>query len=242
MKVFFYFGGSPKTKSGVSWKIWKIERKGLSVTTWWGPATIKNRRPVNRGWLQKYSRAFESEGAAIAHEQELIREKLGKGYERANRGRNREKKTLGPEGVMPRQLATLWSRLYKVVLHMADRLVEENGVFRDSLLSNIQDLCDVLPKLNTTGDAQLEEMRKEVETKLLAFRPQELREDADARMDVADEALTILEKMQGYMGMTTDGGKARGGVGGNEKRSGKRPVRSKKEGSQLSGEREPQLM
>jgi hypothetical protein len=52
----------------------------------------------------------------------------------------------------------LWQRLYEVVSHLAERLqaykVTEKGVehpFRDSLVTNLVKLVDVLPKLNVTG-------------------------------------------------------------------------------------------
>jgi hypothetical protein len=38
MKTFFYMKRNPRNISGVSYKIWKIERKGRKVTTWWAPA------------------------------------------------------------------------------------------------------------------------------------------------------------------------------------------------------------
>ena len=36
MKIFFYMGRNRLTKSGVSWKIWKIKREGRKVTTYPG--------------------------------------------------------------------------------------------------------------------------------------------------------------------------------------------------------------
>jgi hypothetical protein len=46
MKIFFFMDRNPNNKSGVSWKIWKIERSGRAVTVWWGPAVIVRRRPT----------------------------------------------------------------------------------------------------------------------------------------------------------------------------------------------------
>ena len=38
MKVLFFMGRNSSNRSGVSWKIWKIRRKGRVVTVSWGPA------------------------------------------------------------------------------------------------------------------------------------------------------------------------------------------------------------
>jgi hypothetical protein len=36
VKIFFYMGRNPANKSGVSWKIWKVQRAGRTVTVFWG--------------------------------------------------------------------------------------------------------------------------------------------------------------------------------------------------------------
>lgn len=87
MKIFFYMGRNSATKSGVSWKIWKIERKGCSVTTFWGPAALKKRKVIPERPLISKTRKFQSVKAACAFEEERIQNKLGKGYERRTRSR-----------------------------------------------------------------------------------------------------------------------------------------------------------
>jgi hypothetical protein len=68
----------------------------------------------------------------------------------------------------------LWQRLYEAVSHMAERLqvykVTEEGVehpFRDSVVTNLVKLVDVLPKLNVTGDPELERLAAQVRASLL---------------------------------------------------------------------------
>jgi hypothetical protein len=85
MKTFFFMGRNPKTKGGVSWKIWKIERKGRRVTTWWGPATLRRRKVVPVGKLQSSTQRtppFRSVARAVAYQQARITRKLTKGYQR----------------------------------------------------------------------------------------------------------------------------------------------------------------
>jgi len=95
---------------------------------------------------------------------------------------------------------SLWKRLYDATSHMADTLSKEDTIFRDSLIKNLCNLCDILPALNLTGDPQLEEMRREIETRLCTFEPQELRDNPAERSNAATEADAIAAMMSGYMG------------------------------------------
>jgi predicted DNA-binding WGR domain protein len=85
MRTFFYFGRNPQNKSGVSWKLWKIERQGRTVSFAWAPAVIRKRRVVPAGALQLRKTKFRSVSAAVEHFKRRIREQLRKGYEPAVR-------------------------------------------------------------------------------------------------------------------------------------------------------------
>ena len=87
MSLFSYFGRNRRNVSSVSWKIWKIERKGRRVTTWFRPATLFRRKPVPVATLQSRSWVFPTEAAAKGDEARRIAEKLGRGYERKPRRR-----------------------------------------------------------------------------------------------------------------------------------------------------------
>ncbi len=82
MKKFFYMKRNPRNISGVSFKIWKIERKGRKVTTWWAPAECIGRRVCPARALQTHVLRFRSERHAVDHEQRRVQSKLAKGYER----------------------------------------------------------------------------------------------------------------------------------------------------------------
>jgi len=107
-------------------------------------------------------------------------------------------------------LKDLWHRLYDVVDKVANRLSEPDRinkkgeikppVFRKSLIGNVVELVELLPKLNVTDDPRLEELRKEVEKKLAGVVPADLREDSEYRKQTAQEAKEILNKMSGYVG------------------------------------------
>lgn len=99
----------------------------------------------------------------------------------------------------------LWHRLYEAVQHMADRLaaykVTEEGVehpFRDTVVTNLIKLVDVLPKLNITKDPELERLSEQVRTSLLVD-PKELRQSDSIRTETAKAAADIASRMAGYM-------------------------------------------
>jgi hypothetical protein len=85
MKQFFYMGPNRQNVSGVSWKLWKIERKRNVLTVWFGPARLVKRRPVAASSLQKRKWRFGSESRAKLAEQRRIDAKLDKGYKRMPR-------------------------------------------------------------------------------------------------------------------------------------------------------------
>jgi hypothetical protein len=99
----------------------------------------------------------------------------------------------------------LWQRLYEGVSHMAERLsaykVSEEGVehpFRDTIVTNLVRLVEVLPKLNVAGDPELERMAGQVRASLLVD-PKELRKSDASRNETARAAAAIAQQMAGYM-------------------------------------------
>ena len=99
----------------------------------------------------------------------------------------------------------LWFRLYEAVQHLADRLsaykVTGQGIehpFRDTVVTNLVELVDVLPKLNVTNDPELERLAEQVRTSLLVD-PKELRKSETVRSETAKAAAAIAQHMAGYM-------------------------------------------
>jgi len=85
MKTYYYMGPNPDTKSKVSWKMWKIERKGRTITVWWGPAIVVNRKITKSGSLQSKSWKYSSEAAAKEDELSRIQSKISSGYKKKDR-------------------------------------------------------------------------------------------------------------------------------------------------------------
>ena len=100
----------------------------------------------------------------------------------------------------------LYRRLAEAVERVSERLDEdENGkplVFRDTMISNIRDLVEVVPRLNIFGDQRLARLCEEVKDRIAGVEPDSLRPsktfDPAARARVKREADALLEQFAGY--------------------------------------------
>jgi hypothetical protein len=82
MKIFYFMGANPRNKSGVSWKFWQIERRGLTVRVQFGHAELKKRIVVPRGHVYELEKHFSTIAEARSYEMSRIASKERKGYER----------------------------------------------------------------------------------------------------------------------------------------------------------------
>lgn len=92
----------------------------------------------------------------------------------------------------------LWERLRVAVGNIVGRLSSPDGKFHDTLISNLQDLVNLIPSLNVTGDENLEAVRKSCAA-LTAHSPETLRNNTSIRADVAKQAKEITAIMDAYM-------------------------------------------
>jgi hypothetical protein len=95
--------------------------------------------------------------------------------------------------------------MYEAVSHMAERLsaynTTEQGVehpFRDSIVTNLVKLVDVMPRLNVTHDPELEWLTDQVRASLLVD-PAELRKSESVRAETATKAARIAQQMSAYI-------------------------------------------
>ncbi len=98
-----------------------------------------------------------------------------------------------------------WTRLYSVVANAAEKLKNPDTIFRDSLIGNIQDICELLPRLNVTDDPILEGMRREVEALAASVVPDTMRPTSadykpEIRTDAAAALAAMADKMCAFMG------------------------------------------
>lgn len=94
----------------------------------------------------------------------------------------------------------LYVRLNSVVSKVAVKLSDKGAIFRDSLVENVVELVNLLPKLNVSNDPKLAALTAETKKTLCALEPESLRNDEDARSKAAEDAKAILDKMSAYIG------------------------------------------
>ena len=110
----------------------------------------------------------------------------------------------------------LYRRIGEAVERVSERLREDGDgkplVFRDTMISNIRDLVDVVPRLNIFGDDELARLCEQVKEKIASVEPDALRPsktfDPAARAQVKRDADELAEKFAGYFG---DARRARAG-------------------------------
>jgi hypothetical protein len=68
--------------------------------------------------------------------------------------------------------------------------------FRNTMISNITDLANILPDLNLADDQELDGIRVEVLDRLCRYTPEQLRNDDDKRKEVAAAAGQIIGSMR----------------------------------------------
>jgi len=100
----------------------------------------------------------------------------------------------------------LYRRLAEAVERVSERLTEDGDgkplVFRDTMISNIRDLVDVVPRLNIFGDQRLARLCEHVKERIAGVEPDSLRPsgafDPVVRAQVKRDADALMEQFAGY--------------------------------------------
>jgi len=93
----------------------------------------------------------------------------------------------------------LWKRLREVVSHMVDRLNDPESRFHASLVTNIFDLVEILPRLNVNGDADLNRFAEQVKQRLCNYSAHDLKNHDLLRVTAASDAANIVAEMDGVL-------------------------------------------
>lgn len=92
----------------------------------------------------------------------------------------------------------LWDRLHTTMRHMVDRLGYDTSgkkrIFRDTLVDNAVEMCDLLKRLNVSNDPKLDAARAALESALLGVEIKELREREGARDEVRTRVEGVLNE------------------------------------------------
>jgi len=85
----------------------------------------------------------------------------------------------------------LWTRLYEVTHHIASRLADPEARFHGTLVSNVCDLVELLPRLNIVGDPHLASLTEQVRKQLCQHSADLLRNSPTTRQQTAASAAAI---------------------------------------------------
>jgi hypothetical protein len=94
----------------------------------------------------------------------------------------------------------LYRRLSERLEHIVKRMNEvsakkEGTRIHASLLTNLSELCQLIPALNVTKDQELENLRQRVMHEIAPFDIDDIRESEDSRTELKKKASSILEAM-----------------------------------------------
>lgn len=94
----------------------------------------------------------------------------------------------------------LYRRLSERLEHIVKRMNEvsakkEGNRIHASLLTNLSELCQLIPALNVTKDQELENLRQRVMREIAPFDIEDIRESEDSRAELKNKASSILEAM-----------------------------------------------
>lgn len=99
----------------------------------------------------------------------------------------------------------LWERLRDPVLKMAEALSQPDRIFRNSLVTNVQDIAQRIDALNVFDDPGISSVADVLRTSLAALDPELLRVSSEERASAARTARSladrIAESMNGFMSM-----------------------------------------
>ena len=93
----------------------------------------------------------------------------------------------------------LWVRLTDVVTHMVDKLNEPESRFHASLVTNVFDLVDLLPRLNVNQDEELNRFAAEIKNRLCSSSSHDLKKNEILRVATASDAAQILSQMDAVL-------------------------------------------
>jgi hypothetical protein len=103
-------------------------------------------------------------------------------------------------------MRSAWDRLRETVRKLRIRLADtearegKGAIFRDSLIENVREVCDVLTRLNVTDDPGLESVRAAVSEELASLNPAALRDFPSERQAAVRKADDILSRMSELYG------------------------------------------
>ena len=93
----------------------------------------------------------------------------------------------------------VWQRAYDALSRMSERLDYQDNegkkIFRDSLVSNVTDMVELLHVCNVTGDSQMSALANPLDETLRGVTPDALREDAYLRAETKRTVDQVIKSL-----------------------------------------------
>ena len=93
----------------------------------------------------------------------------------------------------------VWQRAYDALSRMSERLDyqdnENKKIFRDTLVSNVTDMVELLHVCNVTGDSQMSALANQLDETLRGVTPDALREDAYLRAETKRTVDNVIKSL-----------------------------------------------
>ena len=98
----------------------------------------------------------------------------------------------------------MWTRLHTALTNMSERLdyndqPGDKKTFRDSLVSNVIDMVEVLDVCNVTGDSQMAALKDKLSSAMYGITAEVLREDNYTRTETkraVDQIISALPSLE----------------------------------------------
>ena len=90
----------------------------------------------------------------------------------------------------------VWERTHEALTNMSEKLAgDKKQIFRDTLVSNVMGMVDLLDKFNVTGDSKMKQAKGRIEGILRGITPDALRECDDLRLDTKSKVDALIKEM-----------------------------------------------
>lgn len=93
----------------------------------------------------------------------------------------------------------VWKRMASTTQYFAERMADPKAVFRDTTVTNIGEMLDLIPGLNVLDDPDIELVRQKIAESLGGIDAKDIRKDPALRAELAGEAGKIVDLCVGFM-------------------------------------------
>jgi hypothetical protein len=100
------------------------------------------------------------------------------------------------EQMMENAMQDVWTRLYKAVTHMYERLASPDKTFHYTMSDNVREVTRLLKHLNVTSNTDIERIRKYLDKFICPHDAKDLRDNSVLRQQVAAHVQNVIDKMK----------------------------------------------